>query len=72
MAPCSDKTITVEMLKDSSGAPKKGVVGPLTYREVNGQAHLKFVTDKDGNVDYFHLRRFHSGRAAAEDARPSS
>ncbi|HEY2035335.1 MAG TPA: serine hydrolase [Rhizomicrobium sp.] len=49
-----DKTITVEMLKDFSGAPKKWRnVGPLTYREVGGQAHLKFVTDADGNVDYF-------------------
>jgi len=49
-----DKTITVDMLKDFSGAPKKWRnVGPLTYREVGGQAHLKFVTDQDGNVDYF-------------------
>lgn len=49
-----DKTITVEMLKDFSGAPKKWRnVGPLTYREVGGQAHLKFVTDPDGNIDYF-------------------
>jgi CubicO group peptidase (beta-lactamase class C family) len=49
-----DKTITVEMLKDFSGAPKKWRnVGPLTYREVGGQTHLKFVTDQDGNVDYF-------------------
>ena len=49
-----DKTITVEMLKDFSGAPKKWRnVGPLTYREVGGQTHLKFVTDSDGNVDYF-------------------
>ncbi len=49
-----DKTITVEMLKDFSGAPKKWRnVGPLTYREVGGQTHLKFVTDSDGNIDYF-------------------
>lgn len=49
-----DKTITVEMLKDLSDTPKKWRnVGPLTYREVGGQAHLKFVTDKDGNIDYF-------------------
>jgi len=54
VAPQEDKTITVEMLKDPSGAPKKWRnVGPLTYREVGGQTHLKFVTDKDGNVDYF-------------------
>jgi hypothetical protein len=49
-----DKTITVGMLKDFSDAPKKWRnVGPLTYREVGGQTHLKFVTDNDGNVDYF-------------------
>ncbi|HEY8949387.1 MAG TPA: serine hydrolase domain-containing protein [Rhizomicrobium sp.] len=49
-----DKTITVDMLKDFSGAPKKWRnVGPLTYREAGGQTHLKFVTDQDGNVDYF-------------------
>jgi CubicO group peptidase (beta-lactamase class C family) len=49
-----DKTLTVELLKDLSGAPKKWRnVGPLTYREVNGQTHLKFVTDNNGNVDYF-------------------
>jgi hypothetical protein len=49
-----DKTLTVELLKDLSGASKKWRnVGPLTYREVGGQAHLKFVTDKDGNIDYF-------------------
>ncbi|MBS0274241.1 MAG: serine hydrolase [Proteobacteria bacterium] len=49
-----DKTITVEMLKDFSGAPKRWRnVGPLTYREAGGQAHLKFVTGDDGNIDYF-------------------
>ncbi|HEY7977552.1 MAG TPA: serine hydrolase domain-containing protein, partial [Rhizomicrobium sp.] len=49
-----DKTISVEMLKDFSGAPRKWRnVGPLTYREVGGQTHLKFVTDPDGNIDYF-------------------
>ncbi|HWA31714.1 MAG TPA: serine hydrolase domain-containing protein, partial [Rhizomicrobium sp.] len=49
-----DKTITVDMLKDFAGVPKKWRnVGPLTYREVGGQAHLKFVTDKDGNISYF-------------------
>ncbi len=54
VAPQEDKTITVAMLKDPSGAPRKWKnVGPLTYREVGGQTHLKFVTDKDGNIDYF-------------------
>jgi hypothetical protein len=54
VVPQPDKTITVEMLKDLSGAPEKWRnVGPLTYREVGGQAHLKFVTDQGGNIDYF-------------------
>jgi CubicO group peptidase (beta-lactamase class C family) len=49
-----DKTIAVEMLKDFSGTAKKWrEVGPLTYREVGGQTHLKFVTDGNGNIDYF-------------------
>jgi CubicO group peptidase (beta-lactamase class C family) len=49
-----DKTIEVAMLKDLSDSPKKWRdVGPLDYREVGGQAHLKFVTDKDGNISYF-------------------
>lgn len=49
-----DGMITVSVLKDFSGAPKKWrEVGPLVYREVNGQTHLAFVTDKDGNIDYF-------------------
>ena len=48
-----DNTVTVDVFKDDSGALKKWrEVGPLNYREVNGQAHLKFVTDKDGNVDH--------------------
>lgn len=28
-------------------------VGPLTYREVNGDAHLKFVTDDKGHIKYW-------------------
>ena len=28
-------------------------VGPLTWREVGGQAHLKFVADKDGRIEYW-------------------
>ena len=27
-------------------------MGPLNYREVNGQTHLKFVADQDGNIDH--------------------
>ncbi len=48
-----DGTVCVEAFKDPSGAIKKWrEVGPLDYREVGGQTHLKFVTDKDGNIDY--------------------
>jgi hypothetical protein len=44
-------TITVSMLKDASGAPLHWhEVGPLYYQQVNGQAHLKFNTDANGNV----------------------
>ncbi|HUB85041.1 MAG TPA: serine hydrolase domain-containing protein [Rhizomicrobium sp.] len=49
-----DKTIEVAMLKDLSDAPKKWRnVGPLTYREVGGQAHLKFVANPDGSINHF-------------------
>jgi CubicO group peptidase (beta-lactamase class C family) len=45
--------ITVDVFKDDSGAVKKWrEVGPLDYRETNGQTHLKFVTDQDGNIDH--------------------
>jgi hypothetical protein len=48
-----DAQITVDAFKDDSGAVKKWrEVGPLDYREVGGQTHLKFVTDKDGNIEY--------------------
>jgi hypothetical protein len=53
VAALPDGTITVDAFKDDSGAPKKWrEVGALDYREVNGQAHLKFVTDKNGDIDY--------------------
>ncbi|HEV2442561.1 MAG TPA: serine hydrolase domain-containing protein [Steroidobacteraceae bacterium] len=46
--------IEVSLLKNLAGAPKRWrEVGPLTYREVGGQTHLKFVTDSDGNVAYW-------------------
>jgi len=46
--------ITVSLLKDLAGVPKHWrEVGPLTYREVGGQTHLKFVTDSDGHVAYW-------------------
>ncbi|HEV2272327.1 MAG TPA: serine hydrolase domain-containing protein [Steroidobacteraceae bacterium] len=42
------------LLMNLAGAPKRWrEVGPLTYREVGGQAHLKFVTDSDGHVAYW-------------------
>jgi hypothetical protein len=46
-----DGTIEVSSLKDPSGATLKWhEVGPLYYQQVNGQAHLKFNTDANGNV----------------------
>jgi CubicO group peptidase (beta-lactamase class C family) len=49
-----DGMIQVSLLTDLSGAPKRWrEVGPLTYREVGGQAHLKFVTDRAGRVRYW-------------------
>jgi len=48
-----DGEVTVAALKDDSGAVKKWrEVGPLTYREVHGQTHLKFVTRADGKIDH--------------------
>jgi CubicO group peptidase (beta-lactamase class C family) len=49
-----DGTIQVSMLKDLSDTEKRWrEVGPLTYREVGGQTHLKFVTDEDGRIAYW-------------------
>jgi hypothetical protein len=49
-----DGTITIDVLKNEAGIPKVWrEVGPLTYREVNGQTHTKFVTDANGNVSYW-------------------
>jgi CubicO group peptidase (beta-lactamase class C family) len=49
-----DGTIEVSMLKDLSETPKRWrEVGPLTYREIGGQTHLKFVTDADGRIAYW-------------------
>ncbi len=49
-----DGTIETSALKDLSGTPKRWrEVGPLTYREVNGQTHLKFVTDEKGKIYYW-------------------
>jgi CubicO group peptidase (beta-lactamase class C family) len=49
-----DGTITIDLLKNEGGTPKVWrEVGPLTYREVGGQTHTKFVTDANGNVSYW-------------------
>ncbi|MGH8042418.1 MAG: serine hydrolase domain-containing protein [Rudaea sp.] len=50
----ADGTITIAALTDLSGTPRTWrEVGPLTYREVGGQTHTKFVTDKDGQIRYW-------------------
>ena len=46
-----DGTVEVSMLKDPAGNPLKWhEVGPLYYQQDNGQAHLKFNADTNGNV----------------------
>jgi CubicO group peptidase (beta-lactamase class C family) len=46
--------IQVSMLKSLAGTPKTWrEVGPLTYREVGGQTHLKFVTNAKGHINYW-------------------
>lgn len=46
--------IQVDMLKNLAGTPRRWrEVGPLTYREIGGQTHLKFVTDSGGHVTYW-------------------
>jgi CubicO group peptidase (beta-lactamase class C family) len=46
--------IEASLLKNLAGVPMRWrEVGPLTYREVGGQAHLKFVTDSDGRIAYW-------------------
>jgi CubicO group peptidase (beta-lactamase class C family) len=49
-----DGIIEVDFIKDISGATKQWKnVGPLTYREVGGPSHLKFIADEQGNIQYF-------------------
>ena len=46
--------IEASLLKNLAGVPMRWrEVGPLTYREVGGQAHLKFVTDSEGHIAYW-------------------
>jgi CubicO group peptidase (beta-lactamase class C family) len=49
-----DGTIELSALTNLSGTPKRWrEVGPLTYRVVGGQSHLKFVTDRAGHIRYW-------------------
>ena len=49
-----DGEIQASMLTNLAGTPKRWrEVGPLTYREVGGQSHLRFVADSSGNVSYW-------------------
>ena len=46
-----DGTIEVSMLKDQAKNPLRWrEVGPLYYRQVDGQAHLKFTADASGKI----------------------
>ncbi|MGH2484807.1 MAG: serine hydrolase domain-containing protein, partial [Ktedonobacterales bacterium] len=46
--------IATSALTQWSGVPKRWrEVGPLSWSEVNGQAHVEFVTDEAGNVQYW-------------------
>ena len=54
VTPLPGGEIEVSQLKNPAGVPKRWrEVGPLTYREVGGQTHLKFVADPDGHVAYW-------------------
>jgi len=47
----SDSTISVDDLKDLNGEPKKfREIGPLMFREVNGQDRIAFKRDNSGNL----------------------
>ena len=54
VAAADDGTITVSSRLAPDGSPKRWrQVGPLTYREIGGQAHLSFVAGKDGRILYW-------------------
>jgi hypothetical protein len=54
VAPQTDGTIAVSALKNYAGTPLRWQeVGPLQYRQVNGNAQLKFVTDAQGDIRYW-------------------
>jgi hypothetical protein len=47
----ADGTIEVSMLKNGAQTPLRWrEVGPLYYRQVDGQAHLKFTADANGRI----------------------
>ena len=49
-----DGTIQVSLLKNLAQAPLRWrEVGPLYYRQVDGQSHLKFVTDANGRIRWW-------------------
>lgn len=49
-----DGDIVVSVWNNYAGKPLHWrEVGPLLYREVNGDAHLKFVTDAQGQIRYW-------------------
>ncbi|WP_426687598.1 serine hydrolase domain-containing protein [Rhodanobacter ginsengiterrae] len=49
-----DGTIVVSAWNNYAGKPLHWrEVGPLTWREVNGDAHLKFVADGNGAIQYW-------------------
>jgi CubicO group peptidase (beta-lactamase class C family) len=51
VSPNSDGTISLDLLKDPNGEPKKyEEIAPLLYREVNGQLHLGFKQDENGQM----------------------
>ena len=50
----ADGTIETSALVDYSGTPKRWrEVGPLSYRDLASQAHLKFVADANGRIRYW-------------------
>lgn len=49
-----DGTVEVSALQNAAEDPLRWrEIGPLYYQQVNGQAHLKFVADRNGNVEYW-------------------
>jgi CubicO group peptidase (beta-lactamase class C family) len=54
VVPDADGVLTISAWTDYAGKPLHWrEVGPLHYREVNGDARLDFITDADGKVRYW-------------------